>query len=145
MGVLALISDASGANGFLFGNVLVIALGKGRDGAGRRAIAEIMNRADAIRTRRPNGPFQIPRGSFFPLSDQARRRLSPRAGERAVHRSGVILPLRSAAPAVVGLLEGWRIIAKGTPGGWGGIRTHGGLAPTPVFKTGALNHSATHP
>ena len=30
-------------------------------------------------------------------------------------------------------------------GGWGGIRTHGGLAPTPVFKTGALNHSATHP
>ena len=31
------------------------------------------------------------------------------------------------------------------PGGWGGIRTHGGLAPTPVFKTGAFNHSATHP
>ena len=30
-------------------------------------------------------------------------------------------------------------------GGWGGIRTHGRLAPTPVFKTGALNHSATHP
>ncbi len=30
-------------------------------------------------------------------------------------------------------------------GGWGGIRTHGGLAPTPVFKTGAFNRSATHP
>ncbi|CCC99805.1 protein of unknown function (plasmid) [Azospirillum baldaniorum] len=30
-------------------------------------------------------------------------------------------------------------------GGWGGIRTHGGVAPTPVFKTGALNRSATHP
>ena len=30
-------------------------------------------------------------------------------------------------------------------GGWGGIRTHGGLAPTAVFKTAALNHSATHP
>jgi hypothetical protein len=30
-------------------------------------------------------------------------------------------------------------------GGWGGIRTHGALAGTPVFKTGALNHSATHP
>ena len=30
-------------------------------------------------------------------------------------------------------------------GGWGGIRTHGRLAPTPVFKTGALNRSATHP
>ncbi len=30
-------------------------------------------------------------------------------------------------------------------GGGGGIRTHGGLSPTPVFKTGALNHSATPP
>jgi hypothetical protein len=30
-------------------------------------------------------------------------------------------------------------------GGRGGIRTHGGLAPTPVFKTGALNRSATLP
>jgi hypothetical protein len=30
-------------------------------------------------------------------------------------------------------------------GGWGGIRTHGTLAGTPVFKTGALNRSATHP
>jgi hypothetical protein len=30
-------------------------------------------------------------------------------------------------------------------GGKGGIRTHGGLAPTPVFKTGAINRSATFP
>lgn len=30
-------------------------------------------------------------------------------------------------------------------GGKGGIRTHGTLAGTPVFKTGALNHSATFP
>ena len=30
-------------------------------------------------------------------------------------------------------------------GGGGGIRTHGGLTPTPVFKTGALNHSTTPP
>src|SRR5688500_5850802 len=30
-------------------------------------------------------------------------------------------------------------------GGWGGIRTHGGREPTAVFKTAALNHSATHP
>ena len=34
---------------------------------------------------------------------------------------------------------------KPEPGGWGGIRTHGELAPTAVFKTAALNHSATHP
>ena len=30
-------------------------------------------------------------------------------------------------------------------GGWGGIRTHGTLARTAVFKTAAFNHSATHP
>ena len=33
----------------------------------------------------------------------------------------------------------------GVIGGRGGIRTHGTLAGTPVFKTGALNHSATLP
>ena len=30
-------------------------------------------------------------------------------------------------------------------GGWGGIRTHGTLARSAVFKTAALNRSATHP
>jgi hypothetical protein len=30
-------------------------------------------------------------------------------------------------------------------GGSGEIRTHGGLTPTAVFKTAALNHSATLP
>ena len=30
-------------------------------------------------------------------------------------------------------------------GGQGGIRTHGRLPPTAVFKTAALNHSATCP
>jgi hypothetical protein len=34
---------------------------------------------------------------------------------------------------------------KKVAGGWGGIRTHGTLARTAVFKTAALNHSATHP
>jgi hypothetical protein len=29
--------------------------------------------------------------------------------------------------------------------GWEGIRTPGGLSPTAVFKTAALDHSATHP
>ncbi len=30
-------------------------------------------------------------------------------------------------------------------GGGGGIRTHGRVAPSSVFKTGAFNHSATPP
>ncbi len=29
--------------------------------------------------------------------------------------------------------------------GWGGIRTPGGISPTAVFKTAAIDHSATHP
>ena len=37
-------------------------------------------------------------------------------------------------------MEGFQI-----HGGEGGIRTHGTLASTPVFKTGAINHSATSP
>ena len=30
-------------------------------------------------------------------------------------------------------------------GGEGGIRTHGGIAPSSVFKTDAFDHSATSP
>ena len=43
------------------------------------------------------------------------------------------------------MLAGCRISKLAALSGWGGIRTHGGVSPTPVFKTGALNHSATHP
>jgi hypothetical protein len=42
-------------------------------------------------------------------------------------------------------VKGRDALAHWSTGGRGGIRTHGGLAPTPVFKTGALNHSATLP
>jgi hypothetical protein len=37
------------------------------------------------------------------------------------------------------------VTRKVNGGGWGGIRTPGEPRPTPVFKTGAINHSATHP
>ena len=35
--------------------------------------------------------------------------------------------------------------SNGAPGGSGGIRTHGRVSPSPVFKTGAFNRSATLP
>ena len=38
-----------------------------------------------------------------------------------------------------------RCVERATYGGKGGIRTHGTLAGTAVFKTAALNHSATFP
>src|SRR5205807_9694191 len=34
---------------------------------------------------------------------------------------------------------------RNSSGGEGGIRTHGGRKPTPVFETGALIHYATSP
>src|SRR3954470_20165689 len=37
------------------------------------------------------------------------------------------------------------VAARKINGGEGGIRTHGGREPTAVFKTAALNHSATCP
>src|SRR5262249_34452221 len=39
----------------------------------------------------------------------------------------------------------WQTMTDSRGGGRGGIRTHGGREPTPVFKTGALNRSATRP
>ena len=40
----------------------------------------------------------------------------------------------------------WASLQTGeADGGGGGIRTHGRLSPTSVFKTGAFNHSATPP
>lgn len=41
-------------------------------------------------------------------------------------------------------LDGERV-RQTTTGGQGEIRTHGTLARTAVFKTAALNHSATYP
>jgi hypothetical protein len=38
-----------------------------------------------------------------------------------------------------------KLTRPGRYGGWGGIRTLETLARLPVFKTGAFNHSATHP
>ena len=38
-----------------------------------------------------------------------------------------------------------RLLAKPKISGWERIRTPGGLSPTAVFKTAALDHSATHP
>ena len=39
----------------------------------------------------------------------------------------------------------YQLSYRSVSGGRSGIRTHGRLSPTSVFKTGALNHSATLP
>jgi hypothetical protein len=61
----------------------------------------------------------------------------PKTGCRRFSRTGVRSPLRNP-PAKRGL-------AAPFAGGWGGIRTPETVSGLPVFKTGALNRSATHP
>ncbi len=74
---------------------------------------------------------------------------SPSGSRSRTARSAIIgsksnlLQTLTAAAGVRSATPGVRSSVRS--GGWGGIRTHGGLSPTPVFKTGALNRSATHP
>jgi hypothetical protein len=46
---------------------------------------------------------------------------------------------------LLALQNDWRSKLTGFIGGSGEIRTHEGLTPSPVFKTGAFNRSATLP
>ena len=67
------------------------------------------------------------------------------AADDALYMKGTKLPVRTPIDN-----KGMKSRESAFPalyrnGGWGGIRTPGTLAGTPVFKTGALNHSATHP
>ncbi len=55
------------------------------------------------------------------------------------------LSTMSAANRLLSAFAGLCSTGPDWTGGRGGIRTHGTLAGTPVFKTGALNHSATLP
>jgi hypothetical protein len=75
-----------------------------------------------------------------------------RGEQNAAHKAGVgnrkdSVKL-SATPfersTLVNPREAQLIVTKGVSG-WEGIRTPGGLSPTTVFKTVALDHSATHP
>ena len=51
---------------------------------------------------------------------------------------------KEQSPAKTGAEEGWPLVTN-PPNGWERIRTPGGLSPSAVFKTAALDHSATHP
>jgi hypothetical protein len=65
---------------------------------------------------------------------------------RSVDQPDVPSPLAIAQRISAYDLHNSKNVGKtGFLGGRGGIRTHGALAGTPVFKTGALNHSATLP
>src|SRR5204862_3257959 len=62
-------------------------------------------------------------------------RRQPKSPDHAVHPRSCFKPGTSCLAATKEALAGGR----------GGIRTHEGLAPLAIFKTAALNHSATLP
>ncbi len=64
--------------------------------------------------------------------------LAESVGQRAITPAMVEKVARTAR-------ERPRIAVLFRNGGWGEIRTHGTLSRTAVFKTAALNRSATHP
>jgi hypothetical protein len=107
----------------------------GLDGTHRADAAQRLFREEIFRTVRDRasdrcGANRPPENDFRPFCRRAGQQFCPERSERP------------------GLSAGSDKPRKGTPigtGGRGGIRTHGGVAPTAVFKTAALNHSATRP
>ena len=93
----------------------------------RRTTASSKRSASTSLTRdpapHPPPPIGTGRELFAMMRDPLRRRRSRRVGD---------------APG-----DGFRTVVG--PGGEGGIRTHGRLAPTPHFECGAFDHSATSP
>ncbi len=67
----------------------------------------------------------------------------PRGAWKVVEKPALLTQTPDAANAASGAL--CENIACFTRSGGGGIRTHGKPKPTPVFKTGAINRSATPP
>ena len=71
-----------------------------------------------------------------------RRAIFRRLRVAAVNRSALKTPGNLPLSAASGQAES---TARMGTGGEGGIRTHGRLAPTSVFETDAIDHSATSP
>ena len=76
--------------------------------------------------------------------------VSPRGKHGALSRSTPDRTCGNSSPAdgavlIKGSRRGWCPATLRTNGGRGGIRTHGRIAPTPDFESGAFNHSATLP
>ena len=101
-----------------------------REGAAREA--ELLQ-------RRPDFTFKIARKVRGALGILALGRDRDAARKIGLERAGIEIGFGAGN----GCGTGHEILSA--TGGEGGIRTHGRLAPTPVFKTGALNHSATSP
>ena len=83
------------------------------------------------------------RSAFHPSDHKICSHIGKNVGLDHVGRTGIRIASQTRSEAGVSETVRERVGLK--PGGQGGIRTHGELAPTAVFKTAALNHSTTRP
>jgi hypothetical protein len=83
------------------------------------------------------------RSAFHPSDHKICSHIGKNVGLDHVGRTGIRIASQTRSYARVSETVRERVGLK--PGGQGGIRTHGELPPTAVFKTAALNHSATCP
>src|SRR5262245_39891057 len=87
--------------------------------------------------------------AMLPISSgrTMRAKFSPPLRASSAVAAHILSAHRLATSGAGGVAEKFlkRSTAETGAGGGGGIRTHGGVAPTAVFKTAALNHSATPP
>ncbi len=75
---------------------------------------------------------------------QVRRRRASRCSSGRTHSPQDLAPFEQVF-GYVAAKKRPKGLGCGVAGGSGEIRTHGGVSPTAVFKTAALNHSATLP
>jgi hypothetical protein len=92
------------------------------------------------------GPFGGSNSEVFRIGGE--KTLEAQASRDLIAHASNISRASGQPPFDLGLpaLHGSDLDSGGAAGsGRGGIRTHERVAPLPVFKTGALNHSATRP
>ena len=111
------------------------------------ATAKTLPGSTTTRRRTPTSPKPRPAPpKAAQKAAQGRRRIAGAAGTRGEWR-GIAQRRTQPTPNAPFLRSNasTQLIATKGFSGWGGIRTPGGLSPTAVFKTAALDHSATHP
>lgn len=114
----------------------------------------LSNRARGLASGRPFALSDFPRSPDLNTCCKPAGCLARRSRFRLAHGGGQTSRLSPRRSVPVWQLQEFCLRRHGLrrkpatwrcAGGRGGIRTHGGLAPTAVFKTAALNHSATLP
>ena len=115
---------------------------------GRRTSIPISDVATVLELSAPDKMRVLNAGSDIERKIYQSMSWEERGGKYYGHgilREGALILSVSEVLTDTGSTSTATILVMKLNGGEGGIRTHDGLAPMPVFKTGAFNRSATSP